>query len=54
MATGAYLALRVLYTGLYINTSQIKYSYLRSVVWVASTAVLLGLSIKAGNKVAFA
>lgn len=48
-ATGAYLALRVLYIAFYINTTGNRYSYFRTATWCLSTAILFGLFIKAGN-----
>ncbi|KAF2275913.1 uncharacterized protein EI97DRAFT_458911 [Westerdykella ornata] len=51
---GTYLALRVLYVAFYINVTSNKYSYLRTLVWTASTTLLMGLFVKAGNKIAFA
>jgi uncharacterized MAPEG superfamily protein len=49
-ATGAYLALRVLYTVLYIKTTERKTSFLRSITWGASVLTLMGLYVKAGKE----
>jgi uncharacterized MAPEG superfamily protein len=47
---GAFLGLRVLYTALYVNTTDLSTSRLRSVTWLVSTLVLFGVYIGAGNK----
>ncbi|KAF2192445.1 hypothetical protein K469DRAFT_735448 [Zopfia rhizophila CBS 207.26] len=52
-ATGVYLALRIVYIGLYIKVTRQKYSYLRTTTWFIFTAVLFGLFIKASNKLAY-
>ncbi|KAI1842967.1 hypothetical protein JX265_001681 [Neoarthrinium moseri] len=46
----AYLALRVLFTVLYINTSKLKTSYLRSLVWTAGVGICISLFVQAGLK----
>jgi uncharacterized MAPEG superfamily protein len=48
--TGVYVALRVAYTALYINTTTQKTSYLRSLTWGASVLVLMGTYIQAGRR----
>jgi uncharacterized MAPEG superfamily protein len=50
VAVGTYLALRVVYILLYINVTRRKYSHLRSLVWASSTFLLIGIFVKAGNK----
>ncbi|KAF2000666.1 hypothetical protein P154DRAFT_575721 [Amniculicola lignicola CBS 123094] len=52
VATGLYLGLRVVYVALYVNTVNRRLSYLRTLNWVASTAILFTVIIKAGNKMA--
>ncbi|OCK78389.1 hypothetical protein K432DRAFT_383901 [Lepidopterella palustris CBS 459.81] len=49
---GGNLAIRVLYTVLYIRTTKAEYSYLRSLVWMSSVASLMYLVVKAGNALA--
>lgn len=48
--TGAYIGLRLIYNVLYINTTTLKNSRARSIVWIASTLGLFTLYIKAANK----
>ena len=48
--TGAYIGLRLIYNLLYINTTTLKKSRARSIVWIASTLGLFTLYIKAANK----
>lgn len=43
-----YLALRLVYTLLYINTTNIKRSYYRTLTWGVSTLLAFGVIIKAG------
>jgi hypothetical protein len=50
VSLGAFLGLRVLYTALYVNTTDLSTSRLRSVTWLVSTLVLFGVYIGAGNK----
>lgn len=47
--TGSYLAMRVLYTVLYMRCTRQKTSRLRSLTWIASTILLAGLYVEAGN-----
>ncbi|KAH7406174.1 hypothetical protein DE146DRAFT_650993 [Phaeosphaeria sp. MPI-PUGE-AT-0046c] len=49
-ATGVYIALRLLYTVLYINTTERKTSVLRSLTWGASVLTVMGLYVKAGKE----
>ncbi|KAF2867956.1 hypothetical protein BDV95DRAFT_501944 [Massariosphaeria phaeospora] len=49
-AIGSYLGLRIVYTALYINVTTRKYSFARTLTWAASTLLLFGIYIKAGNK----
>jgi len=49
---GSYLALRVVYTALYIKTTKNSYSYARTTVWGLSTSLLFYLIVKAANKMA--
>lgn len=51
ICTGAYVGLRILYTVLYINTTTLKNSRARSVVWTAALLILFTLYVKAANKV---
>jgi uncharacterized MAPEG superfamily protein len=46
----AYLALRVLYSILYIKTETNKTSYIRSATWATGVAGLMTMFFKAGNK----
>lgn len=48
--TGAYIGLRALYNVLYINTTTLKNSRARSLVWIAGLVSLFTLYIKAGNR----
>jgi uncharacterized MAPEG superfamily protein len=48
--TAAYLALRVVYAVLYVTTTTQKMSYLRSLVWGASTFMVMGLYVVAGRQ----
>ncbi len=48
--TAAYLALRALYVVLYIRTTSLKVSALRSLVWFVGTASLFSLYFKAAAK----
>jgi uncharacterized MAPEG superfamily protein len=50
VSLGAFLGLRVLYTALYINTTDNSTSRLRSVTWLVSTLLLFSVYVKAGNK----
>jgi uncharacterized MAPEG superfamily protein len=50
--SGAYLASRVLYTVLYINTETKKLSYMRTGVFLTGMAMCLTVLIKAANAVA--
>ena len=47
---GAYLGLRLVYSFMYVKIQTTKPSYVRSVTWAASVAVLMTMFIKAGNK----
>jgi uncharacterized MAPEG superfamily protein len=47
--SGSYLALRVLYTVLYMKCTRQETSKLRSLTWVVSIILLTGLYFKAGN-----
>ncbi|KAF3034646.1 hypothetical protein E8E11_004952 [Didymella keratinophila] len=47
--TGAYVGLRLIYNLLYTNTTTLKNSRARSIVWIASTLGLFTLYIKAAN-----
>jgi uncharacterized MAPEG superfamily protein len=49
--TAVYVGLRVLYNVLYINTTTLKNSRARSMVWIAGLFTLFTLYIKAANKV---
>ena len=49
--TGAYIFLRALYNVLYINTTTLKNSRARSLVWIAGLFSMFTLYIKAGNKI---
>jgi uncharacterized MAPEG superfamily protein len=49
IASGSYVALRVLYTVLYVNIGSQKLSYFRSLTWGASVASLMWLYVKAGK-----
>lgn len=51
-ATGAFLALRVLYIFSYANISTNKMSFIRSAIWIASVSVLFRLYWLAGNALA--
>lgn len=48
--TGAYIGLRLVYNILYINTTTLKNSRARSMLWIVSTIGLFTLYIKAANK----
>ncbi|KAF3045416.1 hypothetical protein E8E12_001410 [Didymella heteroderae] len=48
--TGAYISMRLIYSVLYINTTTLKNSRARSIVWLASTFALFTLYVKAANK----
>lgn len=50
MLTGAYIGLRVIYNVLYINTTTLKNSRARSLVWIAGTFTLFTLYFKAANR----
>ncbi|GAA5923346.1 hypothetical protein JCM3775_007510 [Rhodotorula graminis] len=48
-ATGAYVALRVVYCVLYIKTDRAKFTGLRSIVWLASSVIALSLFVKSST-----
>ncbi|KAF2503037.1 hypothetical protein BU16DRAFT_521667 [Lophium mytilinum] len=50
---GSFLALRVVYTALYITITNKKYSLARSAVWAISTSLLLYVIVKAANRLAY-
>jgi uncharacterized MAPEG superfamily protein len=47
---GAYIGLRLVYSFMYVKIQTNTPSYLRSVTWTASVAVLMTMFVKAGNK----
>ncbi|KAF9699055.1 hypothetical protein EKO04_002997 [Ascochyta lentis] len=49
--TGVYIGLRALYNILYVNTTTLKNSRARSLVWIAGLLTIFTLYIKAANKV---
>ncbi|PVI06631.1 hypothetical protein DM02DRAFT_609811 [Periconia macrospinosa] len=49
-AAGLFLALRVLYLFAYANIARTRYSYVRSLLWALSMAVLIRLYWAAGDK----
>ncbi|KAF1958558.1 hypothetical protein CC80DRAFT_591513 [Byssothecium circinans] len=53
-AAGGFLALRILYTFVYINTTRQRYSYFRSFTWWVGSLLWLRIYWKAGNKLSAA
>ncbi|KAF2270830.1 hypothetical protein CC78DRAFT_538559 [Lojkania enalia] len=53
ISAGTYLGLRLTYILLYINTTRQKSSYVRSLNWFLSVAILMGIYVKAGNKLMY-
>ncbi|CAN9316293.1 unnamed protein product [Alternaria alternata] len=47
---GAYIGLRLVYSFMYVKIQTNTPSYLRSVTWITSVAVLMTMFVKAGNK----
>ncbi|CAN9263861.1 unnamed protein product [Alternaria alternata] len=48
--SGAYIGLRLVYSFMYVKIQTNTPSYLRSITWTASVAVLMTMFVKAGNK----
>ncbi|KAH7078954.1 hypothetical protein BKA63DRAFT_507454 [Paraphoma chrysanthemicola] len=48
-ASGMYLALKIVYTALYLNTTTQKMAYFRSLTWLTGVILLMGVYVKAGN-----